>query len=190
MLVAVKGLPVKIITLVLLLSIIPSGLLAQKNSRVEALAKRLEESGKKARQDLLASTIAYHDSLSKLLIPLRERQDLVAKEVLQYEQMYKEGLIQKHAVEPRKIELESIVKKIKDTEERIQESNKFIREIEAMLDYTAIAKQMIAEEDAEEKAVRRERAAARRRPRIYVVGIFIIEDYGRTKPRVFKRRNQ
>ena len=70
----------KFITLLLLLSLIPSGLLAQKNSRVEALAKRLEESGKKPRQELLASTVTYREWLTKLMAPLKERQELVVNQ--------------------------------------------------------------------------------------------------------------
>ena len=104
--------------------------------------------------------------------------------------LIKEGLIKERELYPVKIELKAIDSKIKDTEKSIQNADNLIREAEAIPDYTAIARQMIAEEIAEEKAEKRERAARCRRPTIYLVGIFIIEDYGRTKPRVFKRRNQ
>ena len=180
----------KLITLLIFLSIVPSGLMAQKKDSPEVIQRQIQyiELVKKSylsELDLYDASFNYLNSLEKMLIPLCERYEILNKEIETYrkEEVLKNEHSKKEYLEH---ELASVRKSIEETNRKITIESVAQRQLPSPPDIEEIGRkarlQAIRDIQAERAAARRSRN--RSSTERYYVGVFIAKEItlsGRSK---------
>ena len=176
----------KTFILIVLLSILPSGLIAQKKDSPEVIQRQIQyiELAKKAYLSKLSqydASFDYINSLEKLLIPLCERYEIISNQLEKYDKQssLKPEPLKKDYLE---YELADIKKAIIETNRKIREANRQIGQLSppAPPDIEVIGRQArlqavsdLRQEREQAREERRERAKPSER---YFVGVFIAKE--------------
>lgn len=99
---------------------------ARKNAEEQ---KALAQKASASREDLLAATKKYRDSLEGLLKALQERERLEVESLEKKQTLIAQGLMVKREMEPQEQELARLREQIKDTSKRITQADQFRVEI-------------------------------------------------------------
>lgn len=98
----------------------------QKNAQTQ---KELAEKAKSSREDLVAATKKYRDSLDGLVSALKERARLETDTLEKKQKLIEQGLMVKRDIEPHEQELARINSQISDTNKRITQADQFMVEV-------------------------------------------------------------
>ncbi len=166
---------------------------AQSKNEVAELAKDLGLLHQKAmasRADLKDATLKYRASLDGLMNALRDQEARIQEAVQKKQASVQQGTLKEESLQREKDELLRLQKQMTDTEQRTAKADEFLREVENLpeqkIDFMAQARKIIAER----KTAERKHVARRQRTVVVViVGMFVIEDYGPRKGRVYKSRS-
>lgn len=99
---------------------------ARKNAEEQ---KELAQKASASREDLLAATKKYRDSLEGLLKALTERERLEVEALEKKQTLIAQGLLVKRDVEPQEQELARLREQLKDTNKRITQADQFMVEV-------------------------------------------------------------
>lgn len=91
--------------------------------------KELAQKAKSSREDLVAATKKYRDSLEGLVTALKERAQLETEARDKKQALIAQGLMAKRDVEPHEQELARINNQINDTNKRITQADQFMVEV-------------------------------------------------------------
>ncbi len=170
----------KLITLLIFLSILPSGLMAQKKvfdktANQQKIAD-LKAKSSASRESLTEASTNYQVSLEKLLIPLCERYEIVFNDLEKKRKLLANNLILASdvSITDAETELAFVKQSIVETNNKIKESEALIAEIQNQPEPTP------ADITRRERAYLAEAAREEREPRRpsgrYFVGIFIAKE--------------
>ena len=99
---------------------------ARKNAEQQ---KELAKKAAASREDLVAATKKYRDSLDGLLVALKERERLEAEALEKKQSLVVQGLMVKRELEPNEQKLADLRTQMNDTNKRITQADQFMVEI-------------------------------------------------------------
>lgn len=99
---------------------------ARKNAEQQ---KELAKKAAASREDLVAATKKYRDSLDGLLVALKERERLEAEALEKKQSLVVQGLMVKRDLEPNEQKLADLRTQMNDTNKRITQADQFMVEI-------------------------------------------------------------
>ncbi len=99
---------------------------ARKNAEEQ---KELAKKAAASREDLVAATKKYRDSLDGLLVALKERERLEAETLAKKQSLIAQGLLVKRDLEPNEQKLTDLRTQMNDTNKRITQADQFMVEI-------------------------------------------------------------